>query len=101
MAARTSQPTPSQPCPPPGLGDEIAMLRSVMKLVESHAQEGAKLEDLLKVLDTLGQASTRLATLLKTDRQLLDRSSDTAAALNEALAEVLREMGAEPKQSSA
>jgi len=101
MAARTSQPSPSQPCPPLGLGDEIDMLRNVMKLVESHAQKGAKLEELTKILDTLGQASTRLCTLLKTDRQLLDRSSDTAAALNQALAEVLREMGAEPKRSGA
>jgi len=101
MAANSSHNSPAaQPCPPLGLGDEIATLRNVMKLVEEHAQKGDDLDDLVKILNTLGQASTRLCTLLKTDRQLSNQSSSVAKALNDALAEVIREMDPGPAKPS-
>ena len=99
MPARKTQPSSKDSGQPFGLVDEIAMLRSVMKLVEEHAQKGNDdLNDLVKILDTLGQASTRLCTLLKTDRQLSTQGSDAARALNDALTEVIRELGVEQPQ---
>ena len=90
---------PNEAPQPPALGalgltDEIDMLRKVMRFVEGHADEGSSLNDLVKILDTLGQASTRLCTLLKAD-SLPNDSSDISHALNEALSEVIRELGTE------
>lgn len=76
-----------------GLHDEIIILRSILRMVNSMIDDGHQLPELLRVLDSVGAAATRLATLLKTQRELENRQ-DLAEALNEALAEVLREMGA-------
>jgi hypothetical protein len=55
----------------PGLLDEIAMLRVVMRRVFDHATDTQRdLEDWSNALDILGMASTRLARLLRTQKDL-------------------------------
>jgi len=74
-----------------GLQDEIGMLRMVMRQVMSLADDGRSLNDLLHILDSLSQASTRLASLLKAERAL-GEEQELGSALNQALAEVIREL---------
>lgn len=84
---------------PAALRDEILMLRSVMRRVMALADEGRPLAELLHILDSLSKASNRLANLLKAERQL-DENQDVAEALNEALAEVIRELGERSQYTS-
>jgi hypothetical protein len=75
--------------------EEIACLRSIMRRAAELAdKESLSDEDLalLQVVDSFGRASTRLANLLKTQREL-GAGDDAAAALNQALAEAIKELG--------
>jgi hypothetical protein len=75
--------------------EEIACLRSIMRRAAELAdKESLSDEDLalLQVVDSFGRASTRLANLLKTQRAL-GGGDDAAAALNQALAEAIKELG--------
>ncbi len=74
------------------LQQEIAMLRTWMKMVQSMADEGNSLAELLKTLDILGKSSIRLATLLRAERDLCEEK-DFGSVFNQALAEVIKEMG--------
>jgi hypothetical protein len=74
-----------------GLGEEIAMLRSVFRKVEAFADEAPDIMVLIRMLDTLGKTATRLGTALRTER-LLDEGQDMAGTIHQALTEVLEEM---------
>jgi hypothetical protein len=76
---------------------EIERLRAVIQMVGDHAAEDCSLPELLRILDGLGTGITRLSGVLKTERQF-GEEQDPAAALNEALAEVIQEMGLEGRR---
>ena len=77
-----------------GLQDEIAMMRIVTRRVLKYSQRIENIEDAITVLGALGIASKRLANLLKTQKILgEDRSGDAAAAISQALSEVVKELG--------
>ena len=76
------------------LGDEIDMLRVALRRTFELALKATDAEGALIALSTLGQASTRLAGLLKAQRLLQGSGNvDVAAALNQALGEVVKELG--------
>ena len=77
------------------LGEAVTMLHEVMRQVACLADDERSMENWLDVLDGLGKASTRLATLLKT-LKTLGGSSELTSAFNQALNELLQEMGAPP-----
>jgi hypothetical protein len=74
-----------------GLNEEIGILRDITRRVVMLAGEGSELPDLMNLLDTVGKASTRLATLLKAQRAL-GAAEGLAASIDEALAQVIREL---------
>jgi hypothetical protein len=78
--------------PANGLHDEIAMLRGIIRQATALVDEGRPWNELLRILSAVGQASTRLAVLLKAQRELAQESGLTEA-LNQALSEVIAEMG--------
>jgi len=78
--------------PANGLHDEIAMLRGIIRQATALADDGRPWNELLRILSAVGQASTRLAVLLKAQRELAQESG-LSEALNQALAEVIAEMG--------
>lgn len=80
---------------PADLEAEIEMLRGLMRQVDAAARGDKPLSELLHVLDMIGKSGTRLATLLKAQRDLAE-SPDIATAINDALAEVIRDLGEEP-----
>jgi hypothetical protein len=86
-----------KPLPPAEalLGEAVNMLHEVMRQVASLADEESSMDERLDVLDGLGKASTRLATLLKT-LKTLGGSSELTSAFDQALNELLQEMGAPP-----
>ncbi len=90
---------PSQPLSPeeqPSLQGELAaeirMVREVIRrVVELSEEDEPSFDQYLKLLEGLSLASTRVASLLKMDRQLTGKS-DFTDTLNEALAELYKEL---------
>lgn len=74
-----------------GLEEEITQVRDLIRRVSERAEAGLDTEDLLKVLQGVSLSSTRLAALLKSQRSLFDEQ-DSGAAINQALADLLREV---------
>lgn len=74
------------------LQEEINMLRTLMRLVETLANEGKPVGELLKLLDILGKSSTRLASLLRAQRELCEEK-EFGSVFNQALSEVIKELG--------
>jgi hypothetical protein len=76
------------------LDDEITMLRVALRRTFEVVASSADADAACFALSALGQASIRLAGLLKTQRMLQGSGSvDVAAALNQALGEVVKEFG--------
>ncbi|HZW04602.1 MAG TPA: hypothetical protein VFF68_11790 [Anaerolineaceae bacterium] len=75
-----------------GLQDEINMLRVIIRRMKALADEERPLPELLRLCETFGHLSTRLAQLLKAERALDEGGPDVQAALDEVLAEMIREL---------
>lgn len=96
MSTRARRKNERHPDAPFNLSDARSAVQQVMAHVVAVIDEDShSLPDLLRVLDALSRAGTRLATLLKAEREL-DTALDPAAALNQALAEVLSELENRP-----
>jgi len=81
-----------QSMPAVGLQDEIDLIRVVMRRVfEQACGETLDLEGWSKTLGALGRAASNIATLLRAQGQVAGKNSEVAAALSQALADVLRE----------
>jgi hypothetical protein len=78
----------------------VATMQNLMQQVVDQANGGISLKELMQVLDTLGKTSSRLSALLK-DRKALAGGEDLADFLNQALAEVVQEMGGSSKRDAA
>lgn len=77
-----------------GLGDEIALMRVMIRRVFDYANDNAgDLEDWMGTLTALGSASTKLAKMLQTQKLLGGSDGDALSALSQALGEVTREFG--------
>ena len=77
-----------------GLQDEIDLLRVVTRRVMKLSRGVENLDEAITVLGALGVASTRLAGLLKTQKVLGgEKTDEVTAALNQALNDVIKEMG--------
>jgi hypothetical protein len=98
MAARKRAAKPVAQAKTPGaaeagaLHEEIAMLRTFIRMIENLADDGKPLGELLKILDMLGKSSTRLASLLRAQRALCEEK-EFGAVFNQALSDVIRELG--------
>jgi hypothetical protein len=67
-------------------------MQDLLLRVVALADEGKTLKELLQILDTVGKTSNRLSVLLKNQKQLTG-GENLADFLNQALAEVVQEMG--------
>ena len=76
-----------------GLQDEISMLRIATRRVIEFIDEFQSPKEAVATLGALGLAAIRLSTLLRTQKLLSGGEHDTAAALSQALAEVVKELG--------
>jgi hypothetical protein len=77
----------------PGVQDEIAMLRVLMRrLFELATEETPELDTASKALTSLGKASYHLGGLLKVQAEVSQQSGDVTAALSEALSQVIEEL---------
>jgi hypothetical protein len=76
-----------------GLLDEIDLLRVFMRRVGESAEGIESVDQALPVLRTLGLAAHRIAGLLRAQRDLGEAGDDDAAAVAQALADVVKEMG--------
>ncbi len=74
------------------LHSTVTIMQDLLPRVITLADEGKSLRDLLQILETVGKTSNRLSTLLK-NQKALDGDGDLADFLNQALADVVREMG--------
>lgn len=74
------------------LHSAVSMLQCLLPRVVELADEGKSLKELLQILDTVGKTSSRLSSLLKTQKQLTG-GENLADFLNQALAEVVQELG--------
>lgn len=74
------------------LHSTVTAMQDLMQRVIALADDGMSLKELLQVLDTVGKTSYRLSTLLKNQKQLAG-NENLADFLNQALAEVVQEMG--------
>ena len=80
---------------PLGLQDEISLIRVVMRRVfELACSEPLDLLGWSKTLAALGRAASQIASLLRAQAAVAGQNSEVAAALSQALAEVLREFEA-------
>lgn len=70
----------------------VMLMQNLLPRVVELAEEGKSLKELLQILDTVGKTSSRLSVLLKTQKQLTG-GGDLADFLNQALAEVVQELG--------
>lgn len=77
----------------------VATIKSLMQQVVDLPMDETNLKDLMQVLETLGKTSNRLSALLK-DRKALAGGEDLADFLNQALAEVVQEMGDSSKRAA-
>jgi hypothetical protein len=75
-----------------GLGDEIYMMRMVIRKACDLADAGRSVSELLNIFDSLGKSCTRLATLLKAERTL-NKEQDASLAISQALKEISDELG--------
>jgi hypothetical protein len=75
-----------------GLNDEITMLRVATRRVIECIGEFTNPKEAVATLGALGLAATRLSTLLRTQKILAGSEQDTAAALSQALGEVVKEL---------
>jgi hypothetical protein len=79
-----------------GLEDEISMMRVVTRRVLKLSRGVTNLDEAITILGALGDASTRLAGLLKTQKTLgSEKTDEVTAALNQALNDVIKELGIE------
>ena len=76
-----------------GLTDEISLLRVATRRVIEYINQFTTPAEAVITLGALGLAATRLATLLRTQKILDGGEQNTAAALSQALAEVVKELG--------
>jgi hypothetical protein len=76
-----------------GLHDEITMLRVATRRVIEFIDDFQTPKEATATLGALGLAATRLATLLRTQKILEGSDQNTAAALHQALGEVVKELG--------
>jgi hypothetical protein len=76
-----------------GLQDEITMLRVATRRVIEFIDEFQSPKEAVATLGALGLAAVRLSTLLRTQKLLSGSEHNTAAALSQALAEVVKELG--------
>ena len=76
-----------------GLAEEITMLRAATRRVIEFIGDFETPKEAIATLGALGLAATRLSTLLRTQKMLEGSEQDTAAALSQALAEVVKELG--------
>ncbi|MEI8132170.1 MAG: hypothetical protein WCG34_07040 [Leptolinea sp.] len=74
------------------LQSAVSMLQCLLPRVVELADEGKSLKELLQILDTVGKTSSRLSALLKTQKQMTG-GENLADFLNQALAEVVQELG--------
>ena len=81
------------------LHSAVSMLQYLLPRVVELADEGKSLKELLQILDTVGKTSNRLCTLLKTQKQITG-GENLADFLNQALAEVVQELGANTNRRS-
>jgi hypothetical protein len=70
----------------------VSILQSLLPRVVELADEGKSLKELLQILDTVGKTSSRLSVLLKSQKQMTG-GENLADFLNQALAEVVQELG--------
>lgn len=85
-----------------GLNDEIAMMRVLMRrvfesaneLIDLSSGEPGDVERAVNLLGTMGVAATRLERLLRAQKTLTVSDTEFAGTLSEALAEVVKELGA-------
>ena len=80
------------------LENEIALLRVVIRRVfeEASRDEAMSAQDWSKMLGALGLAASRLADLLKTQKAIGQGSSAASMAIQQALNEVVEELGLRP-----
>ncbi len=76
----------------------VATIKSLMQQVVGLPMDETDLKELMQVLETLGKTSNRLSALLK-DRKALAGGEDLADFLNQALAEVVQEIGDSSKRA--
>ena len=76
-----------------GLQDEITMLRVATRRVIEFMADFQEPKEAVATLGALGLAATRLSTLLRTQKLLDSGETNTAVALSQALAEVVKELG--------
>lgn len=74
------------------LHSTVTIMQDLLVRVITLADEGKSLKELLQILETVGKTSNRLSTLLKNQKALAGEV-DLAEFLNEALADVVRELG--------
>lgn len=74
------------------LRSAVSMLQCLLPRVVELADEGKSLKELLQILDTVGKTSSRLSALLKNQKQYTG-GENLADFLNQALAEVVQELG--------
>jgi hypothetical protein len=73
-----------------GLAREIGILRELIVRINALAEEETTLPELRRVLDSLSRASVRLVNLLQAEKRLSEDDQEHAAALQSALAEMLK-----------
>jgi hypothetical protein len=74
------------------LHSAVTIMQDLLIRVVALSDEGKSLKELLQILDTVGKTSNRLSTLLK-NQNALGGGDNLAEFLNQALAEVVQEMG--------
>lgn len=74
------------------LHSAVITMQDLMQRIVALADEGKSLKELLQILDTVGRTSNRLSMLLK-NQKALNSGDNLAEFLNQALAEVVQEMG--------
>jgi hypothetical protein len=74
------------------LHSAVSMLQCLLPRVVELADEGKSLKELLQILDIVGKTSSRLSSLVKTQKQMTG-GENLADFLNQALAEVVQELG--------
>jgi hypothetical protein len=74
------------------LHSAVTSMQDLLQRVVALAEEGKSLKELIQILDAVGRTSNRLSLLLKNQKQLTG-GENLADFLNQALAEVVQEMG--------
>lgn len=74
------------------LRSSVITIQDLIQRVVALADDGKNLKELLQILETIGKTSNRLSMLLK-NQKALSGGDNLADFLNQALAEVVQEMG--------